>query len=184
VIDWLTRACCFVIQWLVNDVWTGWCVCVQPRGDSDKSQCTSGQLCQCPCYTSTDYSYCSGRFTITESVYCLSSFSVYLPVSHSHHDALWPKISTAVTDNPVKHLKKDTRWRWKTFLKNCYNLGRSVQAGTCNHGGPGAWGICPLQICALPPKFPCAQIVAGYVRLAECHFMALLVPHNYGFMYY
>jgi len=43
-------------------------IVAQPRGGSDKTECTAGERCQCPCYTSTDYSYCSGHFTITESV--------------------------------------------------------------------------------------------------------------------
>jgi len=49
----------------------------QPRGGSDKTECTAGERCQCPCYTSTDYSYCSGHFTITESVGLLHGCYIY-----------------------------------------------------------------------------------------------------------
>jgi len=46
------------------DVW----LFLQPRSDSDKTECAVGEVCQCPCYAPTDYNYCSGHFTVTESV--------------------------------------------------------------------------------------------------------------------
>ena len=45
---------------------------VLQAGDG-KRECAAGQDCQCPCYTATDYNYCSGHFAITESVSLFTS---------------------------------------------------------------------------------------------------------------
>jgi hypothetical protein len=45
---------------------TGSSQCTCSSADSaGKILCDVGQQCQCPCYTSTDYNYCSGNFTAT-----------------------------------------------------------------------------------------------------------------------
>ena len=59
--------CTYVMSRVVRaDVWM---VLLQARSNNDKSECVDGSTCQCPCYTPTDYNYCSGHFTITELVY-------------------------------------------------------------------------------------------------------------------
>ena len=69
---------------------------VRVQAREGKSHCEAGQLCQCPCFTDTDYSYCSGHFTITESVHCLcfcATVMVYYKVGvvpqHRHNYTLF-----------------------------------------------------------------------------------------------
>ena len=39
-------------------------IVLQITDGSDRVRCENASHCQCPCYTSTDYSYCTGHFTI------------------------------------------------------------------------------------------------------------------------
>lgn len=80
-----------IVKYVQNPTTTGTCTCSPTRGDSGETQCTAGEQCQCPCYTSTDYSYCSGHFTITVTTKTCypATLPLYLPdlTSEERHAA-------------------------------------------------------------------------------------------------
>lgn len=43
------------------------CDCSPIIGENKKPKCKGAATCECPCYNATDYNYCSGQFTVTNS---------------------------------------------------------------------------------------------------------------------